>query len=272
VVLSQSSGGAEARGPLALQRGSVHVVTSAVDEAKLKPELRTLRGRHLLLGGRPECNVRIGALSLVVRVHPHFGDVRHWDGEPEGGTPGAPATDEQVADEVWKMGSPELVGELLDVPNGCDASWARDAVLPIAQVEAPSANVAPAVRAEAERQMRAAVRLTSPAPPGMQVELDTRSLGGKQPLVVGRYARGQSCADELHRSFVWRVRGSGSGVRLELINDPERTPDFIVGMAIDLNGDGLWELLGNNGGRLLDPTEKYEQGPELSITDLDCSC
>jgi hypothetical protein len=272
VVLSQSSGGADARGPLVLQRGSVHVVTSALDAARLKPELRTLRGRRLLLGGRPECNVRIGALSLVVRVHPHFGDVRRWDGEPEGGTPGPAATDEQVAAEVWKMGAPELVGQLLDVPNGCNASWARDAGLPIAQVEAPSANVEPALRAEAERQMRADVQRTSPAPPGMQVELDTHSLGGDQPLVVGRYARGQSCADEIYRSFVWRVRGSGSGARLELINDPERTPDFMLEMAIDLNGDGRWELLGNSGGRLLDSTEKYEQGPELSITELDCAC
>jgi hypothetical protein len=272
VVLSQSAGGAEARGPLVLRRGGVHVVTSAVDEAKLEPELRTLRGRSLLLGGRPECKVRIGALSLVVRVDPHFGDVRRWNGDPEGGPPGAPATDEQVADEVWKMGSSELVGELLDVPNGCDASWARDAALPLAQVEEPSANVVPALRAEAERQMRAAVQRSSPAPPGMGVELDTRSLGGKHPLLVGRYARGEGCVDEVYRSFVWRVRGSGVGARLELINDPERTPDFTLEVAIDLNGDGLWELLGNNGGRLLDSAEKYEQGPEISITELDCAC
>jgi hypothetical protein len=276
VVLDSAGSGAAAQGKLqALDpEGSVHVVRSAVDETRLDPALRALRGRNLLLGGRPECKAQIGALWLVVRVDPHFSMVRRWAGEAEeeGGPPGKPASDDEIAAEVWDLGLPELVGELRDVPDGCGAPWARDASLPLAPVQSPSDVVAPRVRKEAERQMLAAVQRVSPPPAGVEPTLELQSVDGKHPLLVGSYARGEGCAEEVHASFVWRVRGTPAAPRLELLNDPERTPDFRLELAIDLDADGRWELLGNLGTRLLEASAAYETGPEIGILALDCMC
>jgi hypothetical protein len=276
VVLQPAAGFAAARGSLEslAPQGPVHVVRSAVDESRLDPALRALRGRGLLLGGRPECKARLGQLWLVVRVDPHFSMARRWSGEPEeeGGPPGKPASEDEIAREVWDLGAPELVAELRDVPEGCQAGWARDAALPVIQPQWPASAATPGLRAEAERQMLAFVQRVSPAPPGVEPSLELQSIEGKQPLLVGRYARGESCAEEFYASFVWRVRGTAAAPRLQLLNDPERSPDFMLELALDLDGDGRWELLGNAGTRLLEASDAYESGPVIGITELDCMC
>ncbi len=60
--------------------------------------------------------------------------------------------------------------------------------------------------------------------------------------------------------------------RLELAHDPERTRGFIPNLAIDLDADGLWELLGSSASVLLEPSEASESGPAIGITELDCQC
>jgi hypothetical protein len=278
VVLDDSPSAELAAGPLELMppQGPIVVVRSALDEARLDPALALARSRPVLLNGLPECGARIGALWLVVRVDPHFGMRRAWSGQVEADgelkDTGQVASDETIAREVWELGSPMLVGELVDVPAGCHPVWVRDAALPAALSAQPRTAGSPELRAEAERQMLRFVARTAPPEAGLVPDLDVVQFGGKQPLLVGRYTHGSGCSDFSAATFVWRVKGPDTAPQLVLINDPERTPDFIPELAIDVDGDGRWELLGNQRSTLLEPAEAYGTGPAISVTFLDCPC
>jgi hypothetical protein len=281
VLLSSLVSRDAATGPLELLEGSadIFVVRSAVDEARLGAGERSMKGRTLQLNGRPECTARVGALSLLVRVDPHFGTTMHWAGievndagelvETGNKTPA-----EEIAREVWEMGDPVLLGALEGVPSHCEAAFARDAALPTPVVVDSERESSAAVEREVLREVKKGILAFAPvegdAPTNESI--DIRRVPGKHPLVVARYSRGEGCSDFVSATFIWSLLGTEPKVRLKLLNDPKSSLDLSVGMGLDLDGDGYFELMSSDGNHLVRPADAYSRVESVPLTELDCYC
>ena len=280
VILSEFTSSNAARGPLELKpSATVYVVRSAVDETRLDEKDLYMKGRTVRLNDRPECTARIGALSLVVRVDPHFGTRQRWEGIEQNDAgelveTGHEVPDEQIAREVWEMGSPVLVGALEGVPGDCGAVFARDAALPAPVVVAADVEANSAVQREVLREVEKGIAAFAPldGEDATNESIDIHRIRGKHPLVIARYSRGEGCSDWVSATFIWSLIGVEAKSRLKLLNDPKSSVDLMVGMGLDLDGDGYFELLSSDGTRLVRPADGYAHVEEVPLTELDCQC
>lgn len=96
-----------------------------LDSARVPAPLRAWIGRslHAVLADGASCDTRVSALAERAQQQPHFGVVQQWNGMD-----GPKASDTQVAEQLWAMASPLLVG---DLDPGCPgALWATEGALP----------------------------------------------------------------------------------------------------------------------------------------------
>lgn len=278
LVLSQAPSNA-AIGPLEMLDGNadVYVARSAVDAARLEPAELGMQGRSVRLNGLPECTARVGELSLIVRVDPHFGTTQRWTGIVAGDDgqlvdTGRKTPLDEVTREVWDMGTPILVAALEGVPSGCHPLWARDAALPVETVTEAGAEPEPLVVTEARQQIARSIARFDANTAGIAEHIDIKRVPGKRPLVVARYSRGEGCADNVAATFIWALQGTAEKPRLKLLNQPQASGEYDVMLGLDLDGDGVLELLANSGTHLLRPTDGYSMIDSIEVLSLDCYC
>jgi len=280
VILSDIANRDAATGPLELEpSATTYVVRSAVDEKRLDPKELFMKGRTVRINDRPECTARIGALSLAVRVDPHFGTRQEWAGQEVNDAgelveTGHVTPDDEVARQVWEMGTPFLVGSLEDVPRDCRPAFARDAALPAAVSVDADVEANAAVEREVLREVKKGIASFAPldGEDATNESIDIHRIRGKHPLVVARYTRGEGCSDWVSATFIWALLGTEEKSRLKLLNDPSSSPDLVVGMGLDLDGDGYFELLSGDASKLVRPADGYSSVEEVPLTELDCQC
>jgi hypothetical protein len=278
IVLSETPGNA-AVGPLEMLDGNadVYVARSAVDKARLAPAELNMQGRSVRLNGLPECTARVGELSLIVRVDPHFGTTQRWAGIVTGDDgelvdTGRKTPLDEITREVWDMGTPILVAALEGVPSGCQPLWARDAALPAETVTEAGAESEPRVLTEARQQIARSIARFDTNTAGIAEHIDIKRVPGKRPLVVAKYSRGEGCADYVAATFIWALQGTAEKPRLTLLNQPQASGEYDVMLGLDLDGDGVLELLASSGTHLLRPAEGYTTIDSIQVTSLDCYC
>jgi hypothetical protein len=180
---------------------------------------------------------------------PHFGTVQEW----EDTTP--PASDEQIAAEVFTAGSPQLAARL----TSCSGLYAQlGATAPLVEVDAIAD---PELRAGATALFKkAAAKLADPDVPGsstwfadaINVTVHKHPTSGR--TLVSVYANnGGSCGD--FSASLWHVYEATKG-KLKLVREADAPGEILT--AMDLNADGQLEYLIRGSGL----------GDEASIVDV----
>ncbi|MCO4762322.1 MAG: nuclear transport factor 2 family protein [Myxococcales bacterium] len=274
-----------------LQAGGYASVTSPAHTKKLPEGLKAWRGKKVVLYGPAGevCRGQAVALSVMSRVHPHFGTVEYWRGDlkakPDGAT---------IAREAWRLGDSGrlLVARVMPLP-GSDcrgASWGRSAELD-APVTTQRTTVDPVVAAVALRDFEklkgfkllqkayvAEVQLPRAltwnkykgAVPRVSM---LANQDGTQRFVSVAVSAGDSCGDFLGELWaIWRVIGEGRATRLQLLTDdtaPGRM--FVPRAAADVDGDGSYEFIGVDA--LQQPAGPIlHESDSIEVPSLDCPC
>jgi hypothetical protein len=257
--------------------------TRAVREDQLDDATRTLSAKRLALYGAKGklCEARVGTVSVLAHVIPHFGQVQSWK---EAGD--ARPTRESAAAELWRLseaaGGRSLVGELW--AEGCEgAIWARAADLPPAAVYRETKLEDAAV----ERALTAFRRLSGYRTLQSQYTRDFGKRGAwdadertsrqvsafSEPDADERYvvasAFAPGCGD-FYGEF-WALFREAQG-QLTLLSDPKGGGGhFVPVAAFDANGDGQPEFVSEDS-RLELVRGRYQRSATVAPPDLDCGC
>ncbi len=234
------------------------------------------------------CRGRVDQGGLLVRIHPHFGQIERW----RGGESGKPLPAGEIAREVWDQGAMAAVRAVHIAPSRgqCQgALWGRASNLPPPTLLARAAMNQGQLRESALEGLRALpayhlinkdylAAVAAPRP------LHWDMLGGAQPEVTafsgqgGQWLAVRARAGDLCGGFyaamigLFTAHGKGDGSFAVQLLTPERAGDLHwPEAAADIDGDGVFEWIG--------PTQIWRQiGPTvrpvftLDIPDFDCPC
>jgi hypothetical protein len=273
------------RGPLSLvARADPAVATRAMDSAALDESVHSLIGTDLELFGAEGlvCSGRVGAPKIVHRVVPHFGTVQHWNGD----FGERPRTEAEIAVDVWELGAGGAFVAAPLLAEGCEgALWARALVATPPAIYTPSplsgASLAEALRAFRALPAHAAIQRDFRSyGPGHSGSWDSHGgaiaavFGWRHPatghsVVTVRARSGAGCAEFYGAAWGLFVEAASDLVPR---TDPNAPGDFEPRSIIDLDGDGLVEVVIEDG--LLRPAEAGGFTRVLSVTPpyLDCDC
>lgn len=253
-----------------------------VNAAKLPVTLATWIGKKMRLYGPsgPVCEATVGALSLVGRVIPHFGEEARWHGTGDHAGEGA-LSKAQIARAAWDLAvgarpnGVVLAANLANPQGDCKAAlWAQPASAPERKV-AKAEEAAPALSKKVLEELRKLSEYKD-----IQSTSETKErwdLRGKTEVVVMRHPSGKQLAFisanavegcggfQGNLSAVFEVNGD----RLQLAGKPMGVPPEMPAGVID-PGDGKLEILFTE--RLLRGEAGYDQIDLLPVPFLDCGC
>ncbi|MBK6513858.1 MAG: nuclear transport factor 2 family protein [Polyangiaceae bacterium] len=277
-----------------VKRDDPWIVRAEVDEPKLPDAIKAWRGKELRLfgAGGEACVATVSGFSFIGRARPHFGTVATWKGlDPGGQTPGKPATDAVIAEEVFDLsyghepGGRMLTADLKVKSGDCKgALWARDAALAVPAVAKgePAPNNLRDKALEAFRKLPdyapldAAYAKEVPAPRAARWEEHDKAAPPRvwsyrfdKQRFVGVSASTQTggCGGFwASLSAMYEVQGDEASPRLILIGT------FMVPESMaDVDGEGLPELIGPE---IYARSTAASWGPSqlLMVPNYDCDC
>lgn len=282
VVLKESPPPGWAEGaPTLLANKDPYPTKVAVSASRLPPDLAAWSGKKMRLYGAAGqvCEATLGALSLLGRVTPHFGEVAHWNGTGEPAGPAfSSAQKARAAFNLAATASPNglvLVADLAGAKGDCkQALWAQPesaAVVKMARAE-PADAVLTRSALEALRALPdyAEIQKTNdvkgPWDERGKPEVSRMKHPSGKTLVMISVDAVQGCADfQGSLAAVFEL----TGTRLQLAGKPTsftRAP----AAAMDADGDGKLEILFSE--HLLRGEAGYDQLDGLTIPFLDCGC
>lgn len=240
----------------------------AVNDAKLPDDLRRWRDEKLELFDKQgqRCTARVSGFELTAQAEWHFGTVESWN---NGEVP-----KNEISDEVWAQGQKLLQATLSDQSGACkDLVFARrasDSASPVVPFVAAEAAVASAARKAAAGLLKASLE------------------GEPKPLIAmlpGDPARAlaflsidpEVCSPNESTSgeFIWTVNPLGKPT---LALRQQGDSDFRNALlAVDLDGDGEWEIIYSGWPRLKVGVLKWQDGKYQSVQGVeipffDCPC
>lgn len=281
-----------ARGPARLvteQEGMQ--VRREVDPARLPPRLAALRGAALRLykQGRPLCETQVTGLHMLGWAEPGADELGRWRGEGADGKSGAPWPRARVAEDVWEIGGHLLIGELAAPCPGAD--WALPAAQPppvLAKARRPGAELLRLALAElrrlpAYRQLQREYEerrdLERPRTPRWESYRGdgprVRALQlGATTLVYAVVDTAEWCSSDFGGRLwaLWQVEGPPGQQRLSLRSVPAPPEIVEPEAALDLDGDGVLELLLPGPGLLRSVGAIYRAPEVLEMPRLGCAC
>jgi hypothetical protein len=241
-----------------IEDGGLYAVTQATGPGLPKAQA-AWNGRAIAVYDKAgtACKTTVGALKLLSAVTPHFGTVQYWtDGDGEGSPP---ATDEDIASEVFSEDNLLLVAEL----GACKG------VVAVPDTAKPLFLTPKAADAAMEKKAQDAF---DALPAAKELQADFKTYGesgdwydapqittfdkGDTHYVVVVAQGGEGCGDwQGQLSAVFFVDGKG-------VLTPQENTDglFVTPSAMaDLDGNGTIEVIGT--------TSSY--GPEWTIIGTD---
>jgi hypothetical protein len=261
--------------PESLERGETALAPT--DPAALPAELADLAGREVALFGPTglACSGALAAPVVLARHAPQHSERLAWAGDTDwdGEVDGPPASDEQVAADVYVEGHRLLVAEVTATQGDCSvALWARAVSAP-----APAVYLEVELEASLAERVRAAfsalgqhqalqeelVEALADLPAEEQAEHPTdrapevyafRDSAAGRTLVLATVRHGWQCAPVwFELTGLWEVTQDGS---LELVT-VERT--YIRPAAVfDGDGDGTVEFITADGTLLRRNEARYQ--------------
>jgi hypothetical protein len=268
-------------GPLQNEHGEknaeVFTVSRTVADKDLSQDVRDLKTKKLRVEGG--CTATISEFRVMTRVVPHFGERGLWTGNVEGQKkPPLPAA--QVASAAYALGEPRLFAKLAGCSDG------RFAVVDGALQPLTSEPVDDPVLAE--RALKAFGKLPgvlaqqkeflkqAEHPEGNWWDEGTEVAIFKHPksgqLLISVLAiLGAGCDEFSAREWaVFEQKGKTLKRVSPALSPPDRVQD-----AIDADGDGKLEILGENDNGtdiVLIWPEQNERGTSLEYAYRDCPC
>ena len=256
-----------AQGPRTMEGFVGH---QAVSEARLPEELRRWRGAKLELFDKEgrRCTANVSGFELTAQAEWHFGTVESWrSGE---------VPQEAIAEEVWSQGKVLLQARLGEHSGGCkDPVFAR-------RISESASPVVPFVKAEgalaAEVSKRAAGLLKTELGPELPGLVVATLPGEPERALAFLSVDPETCSPEESATgeFIWSANLSARGPGLALRQQGDS--DFRQALlAVDLDGDGEWEIIYSGWPRLRVGVlkwqgGKYEDTLGVEIPYYDCPC
>ncbi|RLB49642.1 MAG: hypothetical protein DRJ42_20580 [Deltaproteobacteria bacterium] len=286
VLLGVDVDEASGRGPLTLvQKQGLAAATRAVHVPALDEPVRAMLGAEVELFGTggAVCRVTVGEAKIVHRVNPHFSTVQTWNGLFDE----SPRDDEQIAIDVWELGAAgAFLAAEISGDDCAGALWGR-----LAGAEEPPAVFAPYPADPG--QTRAALSAFRGLPGYALVTTDFRGYGRAyrgpwdahggaraavyrwreattgRTLMTVRARAGAGCAD--FSAAQWGLFEEVDG-SLSPRTDETAPGDYEARSIIDLDGDGLVEVIIADG--LLRPSADggYRQVIDVTPPYFDCDC
>lgn len=284
VLIDSAADEAWAEGqPELVSRGAPAVATRAAKPAAVPEPLRAWQGRAVVVvpaEGAP-CAATVSSLHLITGYEPHWGTLQMWDGDG-----GAPVSEEDVAQEIWSMGTQRmLVGEL-QLAGPCEgALWVRvDDKDPVIRVPAADIDSELAVAA-VERTMKLPGYqliqkdygkpdrwdLDDGAKPKVGFFHDPRA---ERTFIAVAMRAGPGCGDfygELWAVYQVVDRGKAGRELVLLTDDKNPGPYFFPTAVIDADRDGDVEFIDATSIVRLVGTV-YRRTEDVTYPSFDCPC
>ncbi len=281
LVIPAEGGTPEPKGDITLQTDGDQWMTAAaeLDESELDDEQLALKGQSFRTD--EGCVGTLTGFHMVSRLEPHFGTVQGWncqyvDGDCE------KASDEDRAAQIWESGERLLLGTIDGCASGSYAQPAARPDFPRGEVITDDKLRAQALKAFAKLEDVSSQGEGEDWPEEVAKEAKTWWKGievvqifkhpvSGQILVSVMASTGNGCGDFTASGWqLWEARG---GALLPIVFG---SAPFAVEKGIDVDGDGVLELIGAGPGygsqRELFDAKTLSSLRSLSYRYADCPC
>jgi ketosteroid isomerase-like protein len=242
----------------------------AVNEAKLPDELRRWKDEKLELFDKQgqRCTARVSGFELTAEAEWHFGTVQSWN---NGEVPKS-----EISDEVWAQGQKLLLAKLSDEAGACkDPVFARrasDAGSPVVPFVDADAAVAGAARKAVAASFKTSPDEETPKPVVAMLPVEPARALAFVSIDPEVCSPNEGATGE----FIWTVNPLSQRPNLTLRQQTDS--DFRNALlAVDLDGDGEWEIIYSGWPRLKVGVLKWQGGKYESVQGVeipffDCPC